>query len=276
MRVREHDIGVCSWSLRPEDTADLLNKVKRLELEHVQLGLSPLLSSEGAAAATVAEEHRARGITIVATMITFAGEDYTSVATIRRTGGLVPDEQWPDRRDLTLRAGKLTAELGVKFLTCHIGFVPPSSDPTYLVMVERVRDVAQALASDNLSLLLETGQESASELLQFLNDLNCRNVGVNFDPANMILYGGGDPIEAISILNRHIRHVHVKDAVASSQPRLQWGKEVVFGTGEVDPLRFLDALDDIGYTGLLTIEREAPGDPLADARAAIKALKEAE
>ncbi len=273
MRVREHDIGVCSWSLRPESTADLLSKVKRLELDHVQLGLIPLLSQANVAADTVAEQYRAMGITIVATMIDFAGEDYTSIAIIRRTGGFVPDEHWPDRRDLTLRAGKMTAELGVKFLTCHIGFVPPSSDPSYRVMVERVRDVAQSLASDNVSLLLETGQESASELLQFLNDLNCRNVGVNFDPANMIMYGAGDPIEAISILNRHICHVHAKDAVASSQPRLQWGKEVVFGTGEVDPLKFLDALDDIGYTGPLSIEREAPADPLADVHAAIEALR---
>ena len=80
---------------------------------------------------------------------------------------------------------------------------------------------------------METGQETASELLQFLNDLPVRNVGVNFDPANMILYGSGDPIEAIETLDRHIRHVHIKDAVASENPGMDWGRTTPVGAGEV-------------------------------------------
>src|SRR5262249_13557215 len=151
-------------------------------------------------------------------------------------------------------------ELGVKYLEFHVGFVPSSSDPAYNIIRDRVCEVANALATDGIDLLLETGQESASELLQFLNDLNCRNVAVNFDPANMILYGAEDPIDAIHILNRHIKHVHVKDAVSSNQPRMQWGTEVPFGTGEVDPEYFLDTLHEVGYTGPLTIEREAGHD----------------
>jgi sugar phosphate isomerase/epimerase len=156
----------------------------------------------------------------------------------------------------------------------HAGFIPTSSDPFYKTIVDRVREIATGLSQDNIDLLLETGQESASELLQFLNDLNCRNVGCNFDPANMILYGSGDPIEAISILGRHIKHVHAKDAVASNQPRMQFGKEVPLGHGQVGIQQFLDALDDVGYTGPLCIEREAGNDRLGDIRLAIEVLKE--
>jgi len=254
----------------------LISRVKLCGLEHIQLALGPLLEKEESARGADIEQILGAGLKLTATMIGFPGEDYTSIATIRRTGGLVPDEQWPARRELTLRAAKLSASIGVKALTFHVGFVPPSSDPGYALMVDRVSSVANGAAQDGVSLLMETGQESASELLQFLNDLNCRNVGVNYDPANMILYGAGEPIDAIAILNRHIQHVHVKDASASEQPRMQWGREVPFGVGEVNPTKFLDALDAIGYVGPLCIEREAGTDRIAAVRGAIDALKSAE
>jgi sugar phosphate isomerase/epimerase len=274
MQVREHVISVCSWSLAPRDSADLLTKVKDLGLQHMQLGLTPLLEKEDAAAdiATI----RNSGLTLTATALWFADEDYSTISMSRSTGGFGPQQQWPQREKLALRAGKMTAELGAKMMSCHVGVVLASSDPAYALLVERVRAVADSLAEFNLDLLIETGPEPASALLQFLNDLNCRNVGVNYDPANMILYGSGDPIASISILGRHIKHVHVKDALASSHPRMEWGKEVAFGSGEIEPLIFLDELEEIGYTGPLCIEREAGENPIADVRAAIRALKEIE
>jgi sugar phosphate isomerase/epimerase len=92
----------------------------------------------------------------------------------------------------------------------------------------------------------------------------------------MILYGAGDPISAVGILNRHIRHVHAKDAVASGQPMIEWGREVPFGAGDVGVARFLDALDEINYTGAIAIEREAGEHRMSDIRAAIQALRDAE
>lgn len=126
-----------------------------------------------------------------------------------------------------------------------------------------------------LSLLLETGQESAHDLVEFLDDLVRPNVAVNFDPANMILYGAGDPIDAIQRLGSRIRHVHVKDAIASSKPGVEWGQEVVFGQGQVNPSAFLKALHSIGYTGPLVIEREAGENHAGDVREAIEALRAA-
>jgi sugar phosphate isomerase/epimerase len=89
----------------------------------------------------------------------------------------------------------------------------------------------------------------------------------------MILYGAGDPIEAIGILGRHIRHVHVKDATASESPRMKWGEEVPFGTGQVPAREFLDALERTGYSGALTIEREAGDDRMRDVKYAIDVLR---
>jgi sugar phosphate isomerase/epimerase len=276
MQIRGHDIAVCSWSLHPKDTGDLVARVNELGLQHVQLALGPLLAMDDAARQSELAPLRSAGIRLTATMISFEAEDYSTIAIIRRTGGFVPDDRWPARRELTLRAAKLTAQLGARFLTTHVGFVPASSDPQYRVMVDRVHDLAHSVAPDGVELLMESGQETASELLQFLNDLNCRNVGVNFDPANMILYGAGDPISAVGILNRHIRHVHAKDAVASGQPMIEWGREVPFGAGDVGVARFLDALDEIDYTGAIAIEREAGEHRMSDIRAAIQALHDAE
>jgi sugar phosphate isomerase/epimerase len=142
-------------------------------------------------------------------------------------------------------------------------------------MVERVSELAAPLAENGIELLMETGQESAHELLQFLNDLPTRNVAINFDPANMILYGAGDPIEAINVLGRHIRHVHVKDARLSGKPGIEWGEEVPFGTGEVPPKLFLEALANVGYKGALAIEREAGDQRIADVATAVAALQAA-
>src|SRR5205814_6836534 len=124
--------------------------------------------------------------------------------------------------------------------------IPASSEAGYATMLERVGEIAASLEPLGVALGMETGQETAPELLQFLNDLRSRNVFVNFDPANMVLYGAGDPIEAIRILGRHIRHVHVKDATASEQPGTVWGAEVPFGTGEVDVSDFVAALHAVG------------------------------
>jgi L-ribulose-5-phosphate 3-epimerase len=273
MNIRGHDIGVCSWSLRAKDLGELAGTLRQLGVRHVQLALAPLLGLDEQQRRQQLDHLRSADIEITAGMMSFQGEDYSTIAMIRRTGGFVPDDFWEARRERALAGAKLAADLGIKGVTSHIGFVPVSSDAAYAKIAQRVSEVAEAYAALGLELHMETGQETASELLQFLNDLRCRNVGVNFDPANMILYGAGDPIEAIRTLSRHIRHVHVKDATISDQPGTKWGAEVPFGTGQVPPRQFLLALDEVGYKGPLAIEREAGDDRVGDIRTAIETLK---
>jgi len=273
MNINGHDIGVCTWSLQPQGLEDLVSKVKSLNLEHIQLGLLELVMLDDKRKHLELGHLRHSNLKITATMISFPGEDYSSIAIIRDTGGYVPDKDWPLRKQLTSAAAKLTRELDVKRLTTHIGFVPPSSHEKYEVMIGRVREISTMLSELGLELLMETGQEEDAELLQFLNDLSVRNVHINFDPANMILYGAGDPIEAVQTLGRHIRHVHIKDGILSKQPGVIWGDEVPFGHGQVGPRRFFNALKDAGYTGPLVIEREAGNDRLADVRTAIEAIR---
>ncbi|HYO11137.1 MAG TPA: sugar phosphate isomerase/epimerase family protein [Tepidisphaeraceae bacterium] len=275
MNIAGHDIGVCSWSLAPKGTQDLIARVGELGLQHVQLALGPLAQLDDKRKHQELGLLRDSGLTFTAGMINYPDEDYTTIASIRKTGGFVSDKAFPLRRQLAKAAGQLAVEMGITQISAHVGFIPPSSDPNYDRMAERLGEVASDFKSLGLTLLMETGQETAPELLQFLNDLSVNNVKVNFDPANMILYGAGDPIEAIGVLGRHIGHVHVKDATLSDTPGAAWGTEVPFGAGQVPPREFLRALADAGYTGPLVIEREAGARRMEDIRQAIQTLETA-
>jgi L-ribulose-5-phosphate 3-epimerase len=275
MNIAGHDIGVCSWSLRPTDTADLVAQLQKLDLRHAQLALRPLLFLDDKRKHLELGHLRKSGVVLTAGMIDFPGEDYSSIDTIRKTGGYAPDDQWSLRLKLTQQAAALGHELGLTKITTHVGFVPHRGNTGYDTMLGRVRDVAAALGEKGISLGMETGQERADELVQFLEDLKVDNVFVNFDPANMVLYGLGDPIEAIGLLAAHIRHVHAKDGMPSLRPSVDWGVEVPFGTGVVGADRFLDALQSIGYSGPISIEREAGEQRLEDVEFAIRTLRDA-
>lgn len=275
MNIQGHDIAVCSWSLQPKDTADLISKVKELGLEHVQIGLLPLvLLDDKRRLADIALLEKS-GLTFTSGMMSFPGEDYSTIQTIRDTGGYVPDDTWEARKKLTKQAAVIAEELGIGSIGTHVGFVPPMDHVDYPGVKTRVRKIAESFQSHGIDLLLETGQEPAEELLEFFKDLGVSNVGVNFDPANLILYGAGEPMAAIAMLGKSIRHVHVKDATASATPGKEWGAEVPFGTGQVSPREFLAALHAAGYRGPLAIEREAGDQRMADVRTAVAALQQA-
>lgn len=273
MQLADHVIGVCSWSLRCKTIAETVSAVKELGLSHMQLALNGLINEGVPAIDDTIKLLEKEQVQLTAGMIGFAGEDYSTIATIRQTGGFMPDAEWDQRRRIVESAAKVGQRMRIGTISTHIGFVPSSNEPGYEKMVGRVRDAADLFRACGLTLLMETGQESASELLQFLNDVARPNVGVNFDPANMILYGAGNPVDAIRILGRHVRHVHIKDATTSSKPGTLWGEEVPFGKGDVNPTAFIETLRFGGYCGPLVIEREAGQHRNADVQHAIGVLR---
>jgi L-ribulose-5-phosphate 3-epimerase len=275
MNIAGHDIGLCSWSVHPRDMAELVSILRQLKLDHVQLAIADLAQLDKSRQTAEIDQLRSAGIVITAGMLAFPGEDYSTIQSIRRTGGFMPDDRWPERRKLASLSAKFAAEIGVKMIGTHVGFVPHSESAGYAEARDRVRAIAADFAGVGIDLVMETGQESAADLLEFLKNLNANNVFVNFDPANMVLYGAGDPIEAVGILGHYIRHVHVKDAKASVEPGEAWGEEVPFGTGQVGSGDFLKALDAIGYGGPLVIEREAGNDRVGDVQIAIESIRHA-
>ena len=267
MKCRGWPLGVCSWSLQA-DVPGVAACMKDLGLEHVHLGIRSAVEDAGS---TSFDKIASQDWTITSTMISFPQEDYSTLDSIKVTGGIVPDEHWQRNNNLFLGAVIATARLGVKYLSMHAGFIDESDKAYASKMRSRIRSLANVAADNGVILLLETGQETAGDLRDFLEELNHDSVGVNFDPANMILYGKGDPIEAVRVLSPWIRHVHVKDALRTKQ-RGTWGSEVPWGNGQVGVERFLDVLQEVGFDGALAIEREAGDDRLGDIKLAIERL----
>jgi sugar phosphate isomerase/epimerase len=260
-------LAVCSWSLQPASPADLTAKLQATGVNRVQLALDPLREAP-AVWADAPGQLKAQGITIVSGMFGCVGEDYSTLETIRVTGGVAPDATWPQNWRNIQATAELAQRLGLKLVTFHAGFLPhDASDPSFAKLKQRLIQTADAFRARGIALGLETGQETAASLQAFLKQLGRANVGVNFDPANMILYDKGDPIAALRTLGPWIRQVHLKDARRTRTPGT-WGEEVVAGTGDVDWPAFFAGLRAVGFNGDLCIEREAGSQRVADIRTA--------
>jgi len=192
----------------------------------------------------------------------FEGESYADIPTVERTIGLVPAETRAARLIEMKEIADFARILGCDVVGLHLGVVPhDTKSKEYQDVVEVTRQLCDHAAKNEQAIHLETGQETADALLQFIGDTQRANLFINFDPANMILYGTGEPIEALRKVGRYVRSVHCKDATWSDQPGKTWGAEVPLGKGQVDLPRYLETLKEIGYTGPLTIEREIPQEP---------------
>lgn len=229
--------AVCSWSLRPTDVRELARRVRALGIDAVQLALVPCLSDEHWRGAI--DFLRGEAIEVISGMLSMAGEDYTTLESIARTGGVRSDAHWGENLDRALRVADLAERGAIELVTLHGGFLPHDpGDPVRSMMIDRLRTVADIFAQRGVSIALETGQESAATLALALRELDRPSVGVNFDPANMILYGMGDPVEAVELLTPWLRQVHIKDAVAT-KCHGTWGTEVPVGQGSVQWQPFL-------------------------------------
>lgn len=265
-------LAVCTWSLRPRDPADLIASCLATGVRRLQLALDPLRESPAVWGDFPAQARR-QGLTIVSGMFGTIGEDYTTMETIRRTGGVVPDATWDQNWRNLQAVAAIAGDLGLRTVTFHAGFLPhEESDPDFAKLLERIDRIAACFAARGVDLGFETGQETAATLAAFLRRLGRPNVGVNFDPANMILYDKGDPIEALRVLGPWLKQCHIKDARRTRVPG-SWGEEVVVGTGEVDWRAFLAQLTALGFGGDLCIEREAGEQRVEDIRAARRFLE---
>lgn len=256
-------LAVCSWSLQPASPEQLVEMLKVIGVPRLQLALDPLRESPETWSGT-ADLCRQHHIAIVSGMFGTVGEDYSTLETIRRTGGLVPDATWEENWENAQVNAELAHRLGIKLVTFHAGFLPhDGNDPEFEKLQHRIRLVADLFAARGIDLAFETGQESADSLKAFLETLGRANVGVNFDPANMILYDKGNPTAALRTLASWVKQCHIKDANRAKTPG-SWGEEVPAGTGQVNWKEFFAVLGEIGFAGACCIEREAGSQRVAD------------
>lgn len=260
-------LAVCSWSLQPADPRSLVQQLQAIGIPRVQIALDPIRENP-VVWGKIPDLFRQNNISMVSGMFGTVGEDYTTMETIRLTGGVVPDATWEQNWKNIEANAEIARRLGLKRVTFHAGFLPhEEGDPAFHKLLDRIILIADLFADKGIDLGFETGQETAHTLRAFLQKLNRPNVGVNLDPANMILYDKGNPIEALRALGPWLKQCHLKDGLRTKTPGT-WGEEVVVGTGEVDWKAFFRTLDELNFKGDLCIEREAGSQRVADIRAA--------
>ena len=268
------------------DPVASLRSVKSLELRCGHLGIAGGVPLEGAAGKwRAAIEQEAFAVTNV--VGSFNGESYADIPTVRQTVGYVPEQTRQVREARTYQLIDFTAALDVSIFCCHAGYIPEdTTDPLYPPVRDLIRRICDYAAARDVIFALETGQEPPQALEDFIKDVDRPNLKVNFDPANIILYGVGDPIAALEQLAPYVVSVHCKDGIwPPKDVPGALGTEEPLGQGEVGIDRFVAKLKEIGYTGPLTIEREVAsadeserhvaGLPqLEDVRLAISLLKQ--
>lgn len=204
-------------------------------------------------------------------------------------GGFTHPEKNPEKIERSKRILDLALELETNVVTTHIGVVPSDSGAErYKIMQEACAELAGYADSIGAHFAIETGPETSLVLKEFLDSLNSTGVAVNLDPANLVMVTGDDPAKAVFNLKDYIVHTHAKDGrqLFYMDPEIVYGmvkshivtgpsfEEVPLGEGSVNWDEYLKALNEIGYKGFLTIEREVGDDPEADIRKAVVFLKE--
>jgi sugar phosphate isomerase/epimerase len=217
------------------------------------------------------------GVTINSVFMTFSGQDW-SAEKGPSTLGLVPDEFRAERIARACRYGSWAKEIGVEEVAAHVGFIPEDADcDCYRGFVRAMRNLALFLESQGQTFAFETGQESVAVLARTINDIGVPNLGINFDPANLLIYGLGEPAELVAKLGSLITHIHCKDAVRAATLG-ERGKETLLGEGDTGFAQLLRELYSQGYRQPLTIEcemnRGAEQDAdIQHARAVIEKIK---
>jgi len=181
--------------------------------------------------------------------------------------GFTDPDKNPERIEFTKRMLDMLPEFGTTVLTTHLGVIPNERNAVYETIAAACREMGEYAASVGGWLAVETGPETPEAMRGFFDELGVPGIGVNYDPANLVMGLGCDPVAGVHTLDKYIVHTHAKDG--------QWknGIETPIGQGDVDFPGWISALKSIGYDGYLTIEREVGDDPAADTAEAVKILK---
>ena len=248
-----------------EDPRSELNKVQELGIPTCQLSFwdPDILSDELAYKVKAASEET--GVTITSLWAGWPGPAVWDFYLGPVTLGLVPPAYRAERLGILKRAAHFAALIETENLTTHVGFIPENpGEQLYREVVAAVREIAICCRQYGQYFCFETGQETPIPLMRTISDVGMDNLGINLDPANLLMYGKANPVDAVEIFGSYIRGVHAKDGEYPSCGR-NLGAEKPLGQGRVNFPLLVKKLKEVGYTGALTIEREITGpQQLAD------------
>lgn len=252
-------IGVIIPFQSEKDLIERFRQAKELSLESCQLSMWDPRQYTDNAAHAVRTAVEKTGLLISALWAGWSGPKEWNFTGGPSTLGLVPESYRGIRLQELLEASTFASKIGVTDVITHVGFLPENpNDENYIGVVTALRHLAAVMAERDQYFLFETGQETPVTLLRTIEDIGAKNLGINFDMANLLLYGKANPADALDIFGKYVRNVHCKDGLYPTNGR-QLGQEKALGQGRVDLKLILKKLKDIGYDGPLTIEREISG-----------------
>lgn len=275
-------IGIMADSLKM-NFVDSMRKAKELGADGVQLyATKGEMAPENLTSALISEKRdiiKSCGLTVSALCGDLEGH------------GFQIKSENPKKIEKSKRIVDLALELGTKIVTTHIGVIPDEMNDTYKIMQEACNELSEYADKLGAFFAIETGPEKAVMLKEFLDSISSRGVKVNLDPANLVMVTGDDPVQAVYTLRDYIVHTHAKDGVKLKESdrheiygffaqggigdlRIwEYFTELPLGEGNVNFPEYISALEDIGYRGFLTIEREVGDNPSADIGTAVNFLK---
>jgi len=249
-------IGVMmGWTDEPEQS---FAKIREMGLRDCQLANWNAEISDAEVEKTKAAAEAA-GVTITLLWRGYSGPAEWNYTEGPSTIGLVPPAFRRTRTDELKRGIEVARMLGVPDVATHVGFLPMNpKDPDYIGVVGAVKEIAEYAGPHGIYFDFETGQETPMVLMRCFNDVGLPNLGINLDPANLLLYGNANPVDALDMFGRFVRGVHAKDGEYPTNG-YELGHETALGEGRVNFPVLIPKLKSLGYTGSLTIEREISG-----------------
>jgi L-ribulose-5-phosphate 3-epimerase len=236
---------------------DRFNDLLQMGLSHCQLVCwDPALIKDVSLARAIRQKAEKMGITISVFWCGYGGKVIWNFYEGQKTIGLIPPETRQERLETLIDGSFFAKELGVSSMATHVGYLPENPyDPNYIGTLEALRNLLGICKDNGITFLFETGQETPTTLLRAIEDLGTANVGINLDPANLIMYGKANPCDAIDVFGKYVKQMHGKDALYPNDGRYL-GMEKRLGEGKVNYPLLLKKLKDVGFDGDITIERE--------------------
>lgn len=243
-----------------DNVAEEFQKIAGLGFKSCQLSVWDMSQYTDESAERVLKASKETGVKISALWCGWPGPAVWDFVEGPNTLGLVPTTYRFARMEALIQGSDFAKKIGVTDVVTHVGFIPENAtDPEYEAVVSAVKYVANHCKKNGQYFLFETGQETPITLLRMMQDIGLDNLGVNLDPANLLLYGKANPVDALDILGPYVRGVHAKDGEYPTTGK-QLGEEKALGQGRVDFPRFIAKLKEFGYDGPITIEREISGE----------------
>ena len=264
--MKKMEIGVLAMLRKGENP---FPAIRELGLTTAQLQNWDMANLNPGTAAKTKRDIEESGIRLAAFWAGYTGRIIWNSYGGPETCGLVPRDQRARRIEELKRGADFAKMIGAPALITHCGFIPENPmDPLYRETVDAVGEVALHCRELGIGFWFEAGQETPLTLLRTMEDVGLDNLGVNLDTANLILYGRGNPVDALEVIGKYVRNLHIKDGMFPTDGH-SLGKEVPFGEGRADFDRIIAKLYELDFSGELIIEREISGpQQIADIRLA--------